>query len=350
MNKKIFFVAHSYHRKTKSYLFLSSYLEEFFDVDVFFDDSWTTGKAFDYASKVSESYFACVFFQMIPSREVLNSLKCRNHIFFPMYDFSFKWDYSKWLEYRDVKIFSFSKTLFDKLTLLGFNCEYARYFIEPRVSEPGDENGVFFWQRADNIDLKTVMTLFEGRRANIHVHRSPDPGSSPYEPTDDEKKKYSMTFSKWFDDPEDMRKVAESKAFYISPRMYEGIGMGFLGAMSMGKIVVANNAPTMNEYIVDSQNGFLRDFSNPKPIPSDFDIAAMRRRVIAFAKEGYERWLEDRKKIVDFINADSKPMKNPPLLERVRRALLLNKPLRMKLGRRRYLYIFGVAIIKKREE
>ncbi len=53
-----------------------------------------------------------------------------------------------------------------------------------------------------------------------------------------------------------MQNILKSNTFHIAPKQEEGIGMTFLEAMTIGKIVIAKKAPTMNEYIIHGCNGF----------------------------------------------------------------------------------------------
>jgi len=67
-----------------------------------------------------------------------------------------------------------------------------------------------------------------------------------------------MTFSDWFFNRNEYEKILCSKQIYIAPRIKEGIGLSFL-SMAAGRVVVAPNFPTMNEYIIHTENGYLYD-------------------------------------------------------------------------------------------
>jgi len=92
----------------------------------------------------------------------------------------------------------------------------------------------------------------------------------------------------------------EDLGIYVAPREFEGIGMSFLEAMSMGKAVIAVDKPTMNEYIENNKNGYLYDLDNIKNI--DFsNIEEIQKNAHSFIKKGYNIWMKRRFKIIDFI-------------------------------------------------
>jgi glycosyltransferase involved in cell wall biosynthesis len=63
-----------------------------------------------------------------------------------------------------------------------------------------------------------------------------------------------------------MTDLIKQAGIYIAPRKLEGIGISFLETMVMGKAVIAQDAPTMNEYIENGINVYLVDFNKPEPI------------------------------------------------------------------------------------
>ncbi|MDR2337819.1 MAG: glycosyltransferase [Deltaproteobacteria bacterium] len=75
-----------------------------------------------------------------------------------------------------------------------------------------------------------------------------------------------MTYSNWFENKSDMTDLIKQAGIYIAPRKLEGIGISFLETMVMGKAVIAQDAPTMNEYIENGINVYLVDFNKPEPI------------------------------------------------------------------------------------
>lgn len=350
MKKNIAYIGHSYHNKTKSTEFLIDYLKEFYNVDVFLDESWLTGEDFDY-SVIDEKYYAVVIFQVSATRNTLDNLKCKNIIYFPMYDQVRTWNYKIWYNYQNCKIINFSKTVHEKLLKWGFDSIYLQYFTEPKEFIAGNKNEIFFWQRVDSINFNYVKKLLDDNEYKMHIHSAPDPNNTFDMPAKEDERKYSLTYSQWFDTREEMQKLIEEKQIYVAPRVFEGIGMSFLEAMAMGKAVVANDEPTMNEYIENGVTGYL--FSLKKPQKINFsNIETVQKNAWTFHQEGYKKWMEDRIRIIDFINAENVNT-DISLLRKIFYTITTSKRkdiIKLKLGRNAYLSLFGFEIIKRKAE
>jgi glycosyltransferase involved in cell wall biosynthesis len=98
--------------------------------------------------------------------------------------------------------------------------------------------------------------------------------------------------------------------------------MAFLEAMAMGKCIVAHNDATMNEYIKDGVNGILFDADRPIAI-TESQVLSVRSNIHATKEQFYGVWLEDMKKISNFIFIQ-KPCA-PFLLNRLK--ILLSYPI-----------------------
>ena len=297
-SKKIVYIGHSYHDKTKSTAFLIDYLREFYEVEVILDESWNGGDYPD-LTFIDESYLAVIFFQNLPNYEDLRKIKCENLIFFPMYDGVAK-TLDFWDKYRDMKIINFSSTLNRLLTRWGFDSMAVQYFPKPHTFIPGHKDQAFFWQRLTHISIDIVAKLLGNNPVALHVHKAVDPNQHFQEPNLEQESQYRITYSEWFETREEMWNILKEKGIYIAPRETEGIGMSFLEAMAMGKAVVAVNNPTMNEYIKHGETGYLFDLKNPKSI--DFtNIEQVQKNTHAFMRAGYEKWEIERRRIIDFI-------------------------------------------------
>lgn len=297
-SKKLVFVDHSYHAKTKSSSFILDYLKQMFEVKVVYDDSWL-GKPFADLSFVDESYLGVVFWQSLPSREIINNIRNDNLIYFPMYD-SVRWDFAFWDQLRDIKIINFSSTLHKKLVDWGLESIYVQYF--PKLSEfvPGNPKQVFFWQRMTNININTVARILTGNGIKIHLHKAVDPGHEYIQPGKHLENRFGITYSDWLEDKSELIGLIKERGIYIAPREYEGIGMSFLEAMAMGKAVIAVDNPTMNEYIIDGVNGYLFDLTKLKEIDLS-NIIEVQKNSYESIKKGYTEWEKNKKKIIDFI-------------------------------------------------
>ena len=260
-SKKIVFIGHSYHAKTKSTDFILNYLKENYDVEIILDESWINGKSFPDLSFVDDSYLAVIFWQNLPSPEALAEIKNENLLFFPMYDAVGGLDVSWWLQYENLKIISFSETLHKKLERFGLDSMHIQYFPKPENFSPGNKNEVFFWQRITNVNINTIADIFKKDRVKLHIHKGVDPDHEFIQPTSEAEKIFQITYSDWFESRDEMLEkiggLIKQKGIYIAPREYEGIGLSYLEAMAMGKAVIAVDNPTMNEYIKHGINGYL---------------------------------------------------------------------------------------------
>lgn len=297
-SNKVLYIGHSYHSKTKSTDFLIEYLKQFYEVEILLDESWQ-GKPFPDLSFVDNSYFAVIFFQSIPSKKVVRSIDNKNIIFFPMYD-AIRHNFSFWCGYYDLKIVNFSKTLHNKLNKWGFDSMYVQYFPKPIEFNPGNANEAFFWQRLTRLNINQISTLLGHSKIRLHIHKATDPGQEFQQPDDDQVSKLSITYSNWFKTRSEMWELIKQKGIFIAPRDFEGIGLSFLEAMSMGKAVIAVNNPTMNEYITHGFNGFL--FNLKSPLPLDLSaIEQIQKNTYEFMENGHRQWETEKHKIVEFI-------------------------------------------------
>jgi len=298
-SKKIVYIGHSYHNKTKSTAFLIDYLKEFYDVEVILDESWL-GKPYPDLSFIDDSYLGVIFFQLLPTVDIIRTIKHDNIIYFPMYDQSGRLDYEFWHKYQNIKIINFSKTLHNKLFDWGFESMFVQYFPKIQNFIAGKKDEVFFWQRLTKININIISKLFDDTNVKMHIHKAIDPDQKFQNPDEKQEKKFQITYSDWFETREEMWNVIKQKGIYIAPREYEGIGMSFLEAMAMGKAVVAVDNPTMNEYITHGENGYLFDLKHPKEIDL-LNIEQVQKNAYEFMKNGYKRWGKNKHKIIEFI-------------------------------------------------
>lgn len=71
-------------------------------------------------------------------------------------------------------------------------------------------------------------------------------------------------------------------------------------ALSLGKIIIANNTPTINEYIKNNTNGFL--YRHDLPLSVDFSkMAEVQESLVENVKIGAIKWKVHRKKLPAFL-------------------------------------------------
>lgn len=303
--KKVAFIDHSYHIKTKSSAFMIDFLRKFYEVELVFNDQWNGGEAPD-LKHLDERYTAVIFWQSI-TPELVQQVACTNVIFFPMYDDSGGMPESFWRLLGNIRVISFSKTLYMKLKAFGMSVMYLQHYPECEAlpsREAAEGLHVFFWQRRNELTWNSVRVLLAENPAirKVHIHRSVDPGQTFVQPSAEDEARYSITYSDWFETHEDYLDMVRECDIYIAPRMYEGIGFSFLEAMAMGKAVVATDLPTMNEYILDGINGYL--FSMDDLHPVDFsNIKLVQKNAYGCVAAG-RAWLKQREcGMIRFIEA-----------------------------------------------
>lgn len=316
MMKKLLYVGHAYHNKTKSTDFLQEMFKQKYEVETFSFDPYHDDMNTRFLALKGKVYDVVVIFQVPVEIEKFRLLvKSKQYVFFPMYDCSLCAGDNFWYSYRKVKIINFSKTLHDKLSQMGLDSHYIQYFPPAdKTFVAGDEKSIFFWARVCLINVKLVAKLFSKIGFDkLHIHKAIDPGHTFKEPDDDIASK--IEYSTWYEKKEDMLKDIRKAQIYIAPRHVEGIGMSFLEAMAMGRCVVSPNNPTMNEYIVHGQNGILYDLDNPKPL-NKFDALQIGKNAHRYIQEGYKKWDSQKLRILDWLE---EPLKtNKKMLKRLK--------------------------------
>ena len=314
MKEKILYIDHEFHRKTKSNIFLVELLKERYYVEYITFDP--VANKFNCDKRVLEEEFdSLILFQVIVNMENLKKVfHYNNLIFIPMYDGVCSFPDSFWMNYKNCNIINFSKTLHEKLQKFGLSTNYIQFFPEPLECNEGGEKQVYFWQRTQSINLEKILCLLENYDIEkVHIHAVSDPGSYIDRPSEELIRKYNIEYSDWYESKEDMLNDEKNYAFYVAPRECEGIGMSFLEAMAMGKVVIAVDAPTMNEYIESGKTGFLFDNKNINPIEKK-EIQQIQKNVYEYICKGFQEWQERKYDILKWVL--EKPHVNEELYNR----------------------------------
>lgn len=265
----------------------------------------------------SKKYHAIIFFQEINNKDFISRLVLanKNLIFVPMYDWyiDIRFERFYYLLENGIKILNFSQILQKRFSNIveifryrgcaANDPLYLKFFIEPKEFKDSSLHKIFFLQRRDEINFLALKIIFGHYRIDkLHIHYALDIDQDPLIPNKEDTQKYNITYSTWFENPDDMQKIMDECGIFIAPRTSEGIGLSFLNALAHGKVIIAHNAPTMSEYITHNVNGYLLDFENPHPL--DFsNIESVRENAKKLAIEGYQKWLAEREKVIDFIES-----------------------------------------------
>lgn len=260
---KALFVDHAYHNSTKSSGFMLDLLKEYFDVDVIFVEpgSRDLNKTikfrdvkYDFVVLWQVDWFATYFLRL--------GIKT---IIIPMFDGSSNLDPIHWRVAKDAFFINFSLKLHNIITTNNGNSIYVKYFpdtnrlkkLSVREKNSGDKPTAFFWERRPDtlINSNEVCRMLSKTISHLHIHQAPDPGLVSSKVP--ENLPFTVSISTWFKHPEEYLKCVSDHDIYVAPRYSEGIGMGFLEAMALGKVVVAHDESTHNEYILNNKNGIL---------------------------------------------------------------------------------------------
>lgn len=312
---RVAYVDHSYHRKTRSTLFLPELLAgRGHEVETFWDAAWIGGEPVRWDTV--SGHDVVVMFQ---SHCTIGARTFRelheNVVYVPMFDqFGFPHRPPSnlsafWAPFQQSKVLSFSTSVHTLATGFGIASHLVRYFPEVPQTSGNPSAGLhgFFWLRREGeLDWGTVRSLIGPTRFDsFHLHVVGDPGFPPVQlPPREELDALQVTTSSWFDRRADFEEVVSRANVYFAPRLAEGIGQTFLEAMARGQCVVAADSPTMNEYIVHGVNGLLFDPRSPKPL--DFsDAARLGQEARRGMSEGRRRWERSEERLVQFILAPS---------------------------------------------
>ncbi|MDD2225315.1 MAG: glycosyltransferase [Candidatus Shapirobacteria bacterium] len=307
---KIAYIDYSFHKKTGSTLFFQEILRHGNNVHTFWDDYLNDVRNLKYKEINEQKFDLIVFFQIIPPFNFIKKLDCKNIIWVPMHDSERKTNFFEWLKYfsLNIKIISFSSTLSKKLKYIGFCKLDVKYY--PPISLINNINfkkiKLFFWQRNNDITwdkLKKILPLENIEQ--VILKASPDPSYKLLLPSKEDCDNHNIKIIDGWISKEDYNFFLKDSNLYIASRCYEGIGMGFLEAMSRGIPVLAPNYPTMNEYIDDGKNGFLY---NPKKLQKkDFkDISNISKTIIRDMQKGFDKWNIQKKEIEQFVKKSPK--------------------------------------------
>lgn len=302
---RLVFVDHSFHQKTKSSYFFVEVLERDFEVIRIWDEAWSGGTETKAEAINAQNPDAVVFWQAIISDGEIGKLKAPA-TWVPMYD------QSKGLAYGSgaatsvrksgLKVMAWCRRIEKNLKQHGVEVLPLEYYPAPEVDQPMDFETpkVFLWQRAD-IGFDHLKAMFSHwPDASFVVKIDPDPEFEPTVITPEDHNNFEVEVIHGFLDKEVYDNLVGTCNIYVAPRTAEGIGLSFLEAMAKGMVVVSPDRPTMNEYYMHLDTGYLFDPKNPQPLPIE-NLPQIAKNSLEKLKAGHDRWNEQTKHIADFV-------------------------------------------------
>jgi len=307
--KKLVFIDHSFHKATRSSEFFLEILRRDYEVTVYFDEVWRGGAAVDPNVVNGGNFDVVLLWQVLPLARNIVRLSCKNVVWAPMYDDAWNLSSLGWrvLLQLGLKVVCFSNAVHEIAQRVGIDSVRMQYFPEASEQVVGySKPSVFLWQRVSEISWPLVRQILAGNDIEkIVLKDDPDPGYSFDEPDPEDLEKFNIEIVRDLrvsagGSYEDYVRLLSSCNVFIAPRLREGIGISFLEAMARGMCVVAPDAPTMNEYIVSGENGFLFDPTRAVPIDLTNHIEC-GRRARARMVEGHLKWLDSVSLMLDFL-------------------------------------------------
>src|SRR5450755_177965 len=302
---RIALLSHSYHKITRSADFLASILRKLGTVETYFDETWAKRQA-DWVPNFEPQKFDCVvIFQAHECFQYVNA-DHPNIVFVPMYDAMIWQGAFYWQEvFNSAKTLCFSSALFQEVSARNPLSAYFQYCVDPKqypqVQDYSAPRG-YYWRRTNEINAQVIRRLTKGFAfEHFTLHDVPDPGGSMQDegkapPVDTAR----YTVTDWLPSAESHLKNLSEHNIYFAPRLREGIGFGFLKAMSMGLCVVAPNTATHNEYIAQACTGLLYRPDKPDPI----DLRRYREigcRARESMERGHRRWEARSDEFLEFF-------------------------------------------------
>lgn len=306
MKKKLLYLDIEFRKKTRATDFLIELLRTAYDISFVWCSSVKNGGQMKFdeensADSKNTEFDVLVLFQVLPPRLLVDGLfKYQKGVFFPMYDTAIGLSTQRLSEYRDFLFINFSQKLHIQFQRDHIHTRYIQFFPKPKYAPCDNENTIFLWQRRNIINADVIEKLFGGiAPKKIHIHNVPDPGSDYAEVN--QKLQKITEYSSWLPNRGDISSLIKNYTYYMAPRPYEGIGMGFLEAMAMGRCVIAPDYPTLNEYIENEVNGYLYDIYNPKAIKLK-DASYISKNAYQSIVRGYSKWEAGKGEIIEWID------------------------------------------------
>tara|TARA_Y100000294_G_C8457872_1_gene297349 strand:- start:3 stop:812 length:810 start_codon:yes stop_codon:yes gene_type:complete len=212
-----------------------------------------------------------------------------------------------------IKVLKFSDKITQSIGKEEVDSLRLNYFIKPNFSSSINQQtklNIFFWDRG-RIKINDWLHLFNQKEINQIVYfPQPDPGIKIVSNDNLIKNKnYNIELiDKKFLPKSEYLSLFEKCNVFIAPRKKEGIGMTIVEAISKGMFVVGYNDSTMNEYISDKKVGFIFDEKTAEKINTK-DIIENYEHRKKYAELNYNKWIQDKKKIIPLLKEETKTIK-----------------------------------------
>ena len=335
---RVLFVDIDFHLKTKSADFFLDILRTAFDVEThYYRDLY---RASIPREKIDRADVVIVWQSTLGRADfVVTGKPC---IYVPMYDC----DWGSRVQWKRIgssgtHVISFCDAITTRARRGGVPSGHlldVRFAYDPAAFSgfEGDPEVAAIWERGF-FGLDEFKQMFPPHFfKKLIVIRRPQPGLTFKPVSQADIAAYNITLvESEFIPKNDYLQLIKEPGVFLAPRPKEGIGMSFLEALAMGKCVIAHDDASMNEYITDGENGFIRNLQAPKIAPiTREEIAAVRNHVKSAMSAQYGRWISDREKIIPFVRSATA---HPPVrvgggLDFLRRGLYVLEALKNRIN------------------
>ena len=307
------------HQYTNSGDFLREILSEEFEIVDFW---WKPNEKIP--MKEIDKFEHMFFFHAMFPYQIMKKFKNKKIMWAPMYDALnfrnsfFQSIFWKQMSSLGIKVLKFSDKITKSIKNEDIESLKLDYFIKPNFTALDNEKNkmnIFFWNRG-RIQIKDWLHLFDKKDINEIVYfPNPDPGVVMLEDSDLQKQKeYNIKFiNKKFLPKNEYLDIFEKCNIFIAPRKKEGIGLTIVEAISKGMFIVGYDDATMNEYISDDKIGFIYDEKTIDIINLNNVIQNCEYRK-KNAELNYNKWVQDKKKIVPLFKKRNKLINKPIFL------------------------------------
>ncbi len=300
MKKKLAFVDHNFHKKSRSGDFLRDIFKKNYKINNFW---WSLKDQYNLYKKI-KNYENIFFFQSLLPLEDMIKLRDKNLMWAPMYDnLDLTNNFWKKIKFLNLKILAFSNPVKNLCKKHGCNFLRSKFGLKFKKNKNNNSRKlqIFFWYR-NNISFYDWIKKFNSEDIKQIIYfNCPDPGRSSEFVKERDIKKYKVKIiSKPFMSKKKYINFIKNCDVFVCPRKQEGIGMSFLEAISYGKYLISYKDTTMDEYITNEKIGIFFDDKLKKINTRKIKNSQKFRKI--YAEKIYKEWNLDKIKVISFFN------------------------------------------------
>jgi hypothetical protein len=238
-----------------------------------------------------------IFYMLPPPFSLMRDTSLRI-VWIPMWDEARGYDPGWWRRIpKHVRVVSFCREVSLRARTAGLETLDLKFFLPPERFPEADRSGgrvLLYWNRTGLVGKKFLARLCRELDVDLLIHLRNAAGGVPaalaYALGDRlGKTRVRSIESDRFLPPAEHRSILEQANIFLAPRASEGVGLSLLEELARGCAAFAFDAPTMNEYIVHKDNGYLfrrfgRDPWNRVRGSAAWRLDALRARILRTPK------------------------------------------------------------------